>query len=77
MTAFTIEDLAATSDDAAVRRRFDARNLIWLTVFLFFFLRVSILELLTNLARRTSADIAIAAPNVVLVTVNSAGRRRS
>ena len=67
MTAVTIEDLAATSDDVAVRRRFDARNLVWLTVLLFFFLFVSIIELLTNLVRHTAIDVAIAAPNVVLV----------
>ncbi len=34
MTALSIEDLATTSDDAAVRRRFDARNLVWLSVLL-------------------------------------------
>jgi serine phosphatase RsbU (regulator of sigma subunit) len=41
MTALSLEDLAATSDDAAVRRRFDARNLAWLRLLLVFFLVVS------------------------------------
>jgi Stage II sporulation protein E (SpoIIE) len=38
MTAFTLEDLAATSDDAAVRRRFDARNFAWFRVLHIFIL---------------------------------------
>ena len=63
MTALTIDDVAATSDDTAVRRRFDARNLVSLTVGLFGFLFVSVVELLANLARRTTTDVAIAASN--------------
>ena len=69
MTALSLEDVAATSDDAAARRRFDARNLVWLTIILFFFLLVSLSELATNLVRRTEIDVAIAAPNVVMVVL--------
>jgi hypothetical protein len=69
MTALSIEDVAATSEDAAVRRRFDARNLVWLTVLLFFFLLVSFIELGANLVRRTPLDLAISAPNFVLVVL--------
>ena len=32
-----IEDLARTSDDVAVRQRFDRRNLVWLSAILVFF----------------------------------------
>lgn len=34
MTALSLEDLATTSDDAVVRRRFDQRNLVWLSILL-------------------------------------------
>jgi serine phosphatase RsbU (regulator of sigma subunit) len=69
MTAFTLEDVASTSDEAAVRRRFDARNLVWLTVLLCVFFFVALIELLTNLVRRTATDVAIAAPNIVIVVL--------
>ncbi|MEK6372100.1 MAG: PP2C family protein-serine/threonine phosphatase [Acidobacteriota bacterium] len=69
MTALSIEDVAATSEDAAVRRRFDTRNLIWLTVLLFFFLVVSFIELGANLVRRTPLDLAISVSNFVLVVL--------
>jgi serine phosphatase RsbU (regulator of sigma subunit) len=69
MTSLTIEDVAATSDETAVRRRFDGRNVVWLTIVLLAFLFIAVIELLSNLARRTPADVAIAAPNVVLVAL--------
>jgi len=69
MTALSIEDVAATSEDAAVRRRFDARNLVWLTVLLVFFLFASLIELGGNLLRRTAVDLAISSSNFVLVVL--------
>src|SRR5437588_11583994 len=42
MTALSIEELAATSDDLAVRRRYDARNVVWLTFLLLGFAVVSL-----------------------------------
>jgi len=44
----TIEDLARTSDDAAVRQRFDRRNLLWLSAILVFFTFVSFLEVVAE-----------------------------
>jgi hypothetical protein len=69
MTVLSIEDVAATSEDAAVRRRFDARNLVWLTVLLVFFFFASVIELGGHLLRRTPLDLAIAASNIVLVAL--------
>lgn len=43
-----IEDLARTSDDVAVRQRFDRRNLVWLSAILVFFTFVSFLEVVTE-----------------------------
>lgn len=67
MEPFSIEDVVATPDAVVVRRRFDGRNLIWLTVLLVLFLCTAIIELTSNLGQHTSADVAIAASNVVLV----------
>src|SRR2546423_1130095 len=70
MTAFSLEDLATTSDDAAVRRRFDARNLVWLSILLGPFLVVSLIEVGSNVSRsRTWIDMVAAASNFVLVLV--------
>src|SRR5271169_6463610 len=67
MESLSIEDVVATSDEMVVRRRFDGRNLIWLTVLLALFLCVSLIELTSNLREHTTADVMIAASNVVLV----------
>jgi serine phosphatase RsbU (regulator of sigma subunit) len=70
MTAISIEELATTSDDAAVRRRFDARNLVWLSILLGPFLIISFIELMSNLRRsRTWIDVVTSAANVVLILV--------
>ena len=69
MTALSIDEIAATSEDAAVRRRFDGRNLVWLTVLLFVFLVASFIELAENLGRRTPLDLAISVSNFILVVL--------
>lgn len=67
MEALTLEDVVATSDETVVRRRFDSRNLIWLTILLGFFLFTALIELSTNFLQRTTVDVAIASSNLVLV----------
>jgi len=64
---YSIDDVVATSDDRAVRRRFDARNLVALFLLLIFFTGASLIELLTDLGRHNGIDVAIAAPNLILV----------
>jgi serine phosphatase RsbU (regulator of sigma subunit) len=63
----SIDDVAATSDDRAVRRRFDARNLVCLILLLVVFLFVTLIELLANLGRHNGTDVAIAASNFALI----------
>lgn len=48
LTWTTIEDLARTSDEAAVRRRFDRRNVLWLATLLSFFTFVSFMEVVSE-----------------------------
>ena len=48
LTWATIEDLARTSDEAAVRRRFDRRNLIWVATLLTFFAFISFMEVVAE-----------------------------
>jgi serine phosphatase RsbU (regulator of sigma subunit) len=67
MEMLSIDDVASTSDEVAARRRFDGRNLVWLTILLFIFLFTTILELTSDILHRTSTDVAIAAPNCALV----------
>jgi hypothetical protein len=45
---FSIDDVARTTDDAFVRRRFDQRNLLWWLVLLFFFSIVSVIAIFND-----------------------------
>src|SRR5436190_10655514 len=68
MTALSIEDLAATSDDAAVRRRFDARNLVWQSILLGPFLVATFIQFGLSLEHhRPWIDVTIAVSHLVLV----------
>lgn len=59
----SIEDLARTSDDDAVRRRYGARNRVWLTFLLWFFAFVSFIEGVANEHRKMPFDVIIAMIN--------------
>ncbi|HEX7153783.1 MAG TPA: PP2C family protein-serine/threonine phosphatase [Thermoanaerobaculia bacterium] len=52
MEAFSLEELARTSDEAAVRRRFDGRNLLWFWLLLAFFLFVALMEFIGSTQER-------------------------
>lgn len=67
MDPFSIEDVVATSDHTVVRRRFDSRNLVVLSLYLGFAFVTCLLELATNFERRVPVDVAIAATNMILV----------
>jgi serine phosphatase RsbU (regulator of sigma subunit) len=64
---WSLEELARTSDEAIVRRRFDQRNLVMLLVLLIFFLIVSFGEMSSIDRRNTDVDVYIAFGNLVLV----------
>jgi stage II sporulation SpoE-like protein len=64
---WALEDIARTSDDAAVRRRFAERNRFWLTILLCFFALVSFIESLANSHSRTIADTLVAVANLAFV----------
>jgi hypothetical protein len=55
----TIEDLARTTDEAAVRRKYDRRNFVWLVVHMCFFAFVSFLEVVTQ-QKNTMLDVLVA-----------------
>src|SRR5262245_5398386 len=67
MTALTLEDLATTSDHTAVRRRYDGRNLAWLTVLGVVFLLVNSVLVLAGLFGHVAIRAVVAAANVALV----------
>ena len=60
---WALEDVARTSDDAVVRRRFADRNRVWLVVLLIFFAFVSFLGAVTNDRTNTPMDVVIATAN--------------
>jgi serine phosphatase RsbU (regulator of sigma subunit) len=63
----TIEELARTSDDSAVRRRFDRRNRVWLTLLLILFSIVSLVEALEGARRKPALQLAAGTANVAVV----------
>ena len=63
----TIEELARTSDESAVRRRFDRRNSVWLNVLLLFFAVVSIIEAAADTDRKTTFQVAVGVVNMAVV----------
>ena len=67
LTWSSIEDLARTSDDSAVRQRFDRRNRIWLTVFLCFFLFVSIIQTVDDADRKPMSKVGVGVTGLALV----------
>ncbi|HET7433555.1 MAG TPA: hypothetical protein VFN10_02460, partial [Thermoanaerobaculia bacterium] len=67
MEAFSIEDIVRTSDDAAVRRRFDQRNIGWLTGVLCFFVLVVIAEFVDHGTRGFVLRTLLASANALLV----------
>lgn len=63
---WSVDDVIRTSDEAAVRRRFAARNRVWLTFLLVIFLFASLLEATTNHRTNTLFDALIALSNLGL-----------
>lgn len=63
----SIEELARTSDESAVRRRFDRRNSVWLNALLVFFAVVSLIEAAADTDRKTMLQVAVGVVNMVVV----------
>jgi hypothetical protein len=71
MESFSIEELARTSDEAAIRRRFDGRNLLWFWLLTAFFLFVTIMEFGTAMEERsgTPRQVCLAVGNFLWLLV--------
>jgi serine phosphatase RsbU (regulator of sigma subunit) len=67
LTWRTIEEVARTSDDAAMRRRFDRRNRVWLNILLVFFAIIAIIEAAADTNRKTFFQVLTGIVNVALV----------
>lgn len=65
--AWPVDEIVRTSDEAAVRKRFDQRNLFWLIALLGVFAFVSFLELVANSDTKSPADVWIAIVNAAFV----------
>lgn len=69
METLSIEDVAATPHETAVKRRFATRNLGWLMILLFFAGFVTVIELFDDIEKRSTVDVFIAGPNLCLVVL--------
>jgi serine phosphatase RsbU (regulator of sigma subunit) len=65
----TIEELARTSDDAAVRRRFDRRNIRWLIALSLFFTIIALIQAIEPGRRKAFEQHAIGWVNLIFVTL--------
>lgn len=70
LTWTTIEELARTSDDAAVRRRYDRRNRVWLVALLLLFGFVSLIEFSSDRDQKTAVQVSIAFASLSFVALS-------
>ena len=63
---WALEDVARTSDEAVVRRRFAERNRVWFILLLLFFTFVSFIEIVGNSRTRTVFDTLVGAANFAI-----------
>jgi serine phosphatase RsbU (regulator of sigma subunit) len=66
---FSIEDVARTTDDAIVRRRFDQRNLVWWLILLLFFALVSVIAIFDDRKLQDMPRFIFANASAILVVV--------
>lgn len=64
---WALEDIARTSDDAAVRRRFAERNRFWLIALLIFFAVVAFIQSVSNTRRHAVHDVLIVVTNLAFI----------
>jgi serine phosphatase RsbU (regulator of sigma subunit) len=69
METLSIEDVAATPHETAVKRRFATRDLSWLMILLFFAGFVTVVELFDDIEKHSTFDVFIAGPNLCLVVL--------
>jgi len=65
----SIEEIVQTTDDVAVRRRFDARNLVYLKVLLIFFGIVTVISFFEAISSSDKLGMAFTVANVILVAL--------
>jgi serine phosphatase RsbU (regulator of sigma subunit) len=63
---WALEDVARTSDDAVIRRRFAERNRVWLVALLIFFGFVAFIVVVGRQRTKTVAGVAVGTANVAL-----------
>src|ERR1051325_8294334 len=74
---YSLDDIARTTDDVVVRRRFDRRNRSWLLLLLGFFGFVTLIGLTTQQRRHTPSDVLLDTANLALVAFGFWAARKS
>jgi hypothetical protein len=70
LTAWSIDDVVRTSDDAAVRRRFAHRNRVWLIILMIVFQFAALIQFANHGRNTTPASVLIAAANFGFVALS-------
>ena len=64
---FTLDDIARTTDDSVVRRRFDQRNRFWLQIYLGVFAFVALIGVTTQQRRHTPLDVLLDTADLAII----------
>ncbi len=66
---YSLDDIARTTDEVIVRRRFDQRNRFWLQVLLSFYGFVTILLIMTRQRRNTPFDVLLGVATLAFIAL--------
>ena len=66
---YSIDEIARTTDEMVVRRRFDQRNRFWLQLLLCFFALVVFVSVMTMWRRNTVADVLAGTANWAIIVI--------
>lgn len=66
---YTLDEIARTTDETVVRRRFDQRNRFWLQIFLAIFALAAFVHVVSHPRTNTIFDILLGTANLALIAV--------
>ncbi|PYQ29515.1 MAG: hypothetical protein DMF56_11150 [Acidobacteria bacterium] len=66
---YTLDEIARTTDEMVVRRRFDQRNRFWLQIFLIIFAIVAFIHTVAHPRTNTIFDVLLGTANLALIAI--------
>jgi hypothetical protein len=66
---YTLDEIARTTDEMVVRRRFDQRNRFWLQIFLVIFALIAFIHIVSHPRTNTIFDVLLGTANLALIAI--------